>query len=125
VGHATIMDALTIKDLEVFYAVGVTEEERSHPQRLLLSLEIPHDFTAAAAGDSLGETVDYFALSQRLLRFGDGCHWQLIETLASDLAKMVLEDFPARTVTVEVKKFAVPQARYVSVVLTRKRNGSA
>lgn len=115
------MDTIIIKDLEVFYHVGVPDAERATAQRLLLTLEIAHDFSGAVAGDDLARTVDYEALCQRLLRFGEGCHWHLIETLAADIAGMVLEDYPARSVMVEVKKFCIPQARHVLVRLTRAR----
>jgi 7,8-dihydroneopterin aldolase/epimerase/oxygenase len=113
------MDSIIISDLEVFYQVGVTEEERARPQRLLLSLELAHDFKAAAASDNLSETIDYYAIAQRLLRFGEGCHWELIETLASDIAAMILDEFRPRSITLEVKKFALPQAHHVAVKLTR------
>lgn len=115
------MDTITIRDLEVFYCVGVPDEERARPQRLLITIEMEHDFTSAVAGDDLGWTIDYFAVSQRILKFGEGVHWKLIETLATDLAQMVIEDFQARTVSVEVKKFIIPQARYVSVRVRRTR----
>jgi len=113
------MDHILISDLEVFYQVGVTEEERATPQRLLLTLDLAHDFKSATASDNLADTIDYFAVSQRLLRFGEGCHWELIETLAVDIARMILEEFRPRSVTVEVKKFAVPQANHVAVRVTR------
>jgi dihydroneopterin aldolase len=115
------MDTITISDLEVFYQVGVTAQERSQPQRLLVTVELIHDFTSAAARDDLAETIDYFAVSQRLLRFGDGCHWELIETLATGIAAMIIDEFGARTVSVEVKKFVIPQAQYVSVRVARER----
>jgi dihydroneopterin aldolase len=76
------MDKIKITDLEVFYQVGVADEERAKPQRLLVSVEMEHDFRTAISRDNLAETLDYFAISQRLLRFGEDCHWQLIETLA-------------------------------------------
>ena len=115
------MDTITISDLEVFYQVGITEEERSRPQRLLVTVEMTHDFTAAAARDNLAETIDYFAVSQRLLRFGDGCHWELIETLGAEVAAMVLDEFGPKTVAVEVKKFVISNANYVSVKLLRAK----
>lgn len=115
------MDTITIRNLEVHYCVGVPDEERARAQRLLVSIEIEHDFQAATASDDLGETIDYFAVSQRVLRFGDGAHWKLIETLAADLAQMVVEDFRARRVTVEVRKFIIPQAEHVAVRVTRPR----
>lgn len=113
------MDTIKITDLEVFYQVGVTEDERARAQRLLLSIEMTHDFTSAISRDDLADTIDYHAISQRLLRFGEDCHWQLIETLAADIAAMILEDFKPASVSVEVKKFVIPQAAHVSVRLTR------
>ena len=113
------MDTITIRDLEVFYCVGVPDEERAKPQRLLISVEIQHDFSAAASADELGGTIDYFAVSQRLLKFGEGVHWKLIETLAVDIAQLILEEFQPRSVKIEVKKFIIPQASWVSVTVLR------
>jgi 7,8-dihydroneopterin aldolase/epimerase/oxygenase len=114
------MDKITICDLEVFYHVGVTAEERAQPQRLLLTLEVAHDFSAAQASARLADTIDYAAITQRLLHFGRGRQWELIETLAGDIATLILDEFKPRAVAVEVKKFILPQTRYVSVSLTRK-----
>ncbi|MBI5386746.1 MAG: dihydroneopterin aldolase [Verrucomicrobia bacterium] len=112
------MDRITLCDLEVFYRVGVTEAERAQPQRLLLTVEMEHDLAPAAASDRLADTIDYFAVTQRLLRLGEGRHWELIEAVAGDIAQLVLRDFRAQRVSVEVKKFVLPQARYVSVHLS-------
>ena len=113
------MDKITICDLEVQYRVGVTEAERAQPQRLLLTLEIERDLAAAAGSDNLADTIDYDSVARRLLQFGDDCHWELIETVANEIAQMVREDYKAGRVTVEVKKFVIPQARYVSVRMVR------
>lgn len=113
------MDTIIIKDLEVHYCVGVPDEERAQPQRLLLTVEMQHDFGSAVGEDELADTIDYHAVSQRLLRFGDGVHWKLIETLAVDIAQMILEEFQPAAVTIEVKKFILPEARHVGVRVTR------
>ncbi len=116
------MDTISLTDLEVHYRVGVPDAERAQPQRLLLTVEMQHDFTRAAASDDLRETIDYYAVSRRLLAFGEGRSWKLIEKLAADIAAVVLADFGATAVTVEVKKFIIPEARHVSVRLTRHRS---
>jgi len=116
-------DTIIISDLEAFYHVGTTEAERAKPQRLLFTVELSHDFKSAANTDNLGETIDYDAVSKRLLHFGEGCHWELIETLAVDLASMILEEFSPKAVSVEVKKFVIPQARYVAVKVSRPLSG--
>ncbi len=114
------MAKISIVDLEVHYRVGVPDEERARPQRLLLTVDMESDFSRAAKTDSIADTIDYFAVSQRLLKFGEGRSWKLIEKLAADIADMIMADFHPAIVTVEVKKFAIPQANHVSVTLTKK-----
>jgi len=112
---------ISIVDLEVFYHVGVPDAERAHPQRLLLTLELEVDFAAAARTDAIGDTADYFAVTQRLLKFGDGRSWKLIEKLASDIGAAILEEFKVSRLSIEVKKFIIPEARYVSVAMDCRR----
>jgi dihydroneopterin aldolase len=116
------MSRISIVDLEVFYRVGVPDAERARPQRLLLTIELESDFSAAAKTDSIADTIDYFAVSQRLLKFGDGKSWKLIEKLAADIADLILSEFNPQSISVEVKKFPISQARHVGVILTKKRN---
>ena len=115
------MSHISIIGLEVFYRVGVPDAERAQPQRLLLTVEMASDFSAAARSDGIADTIDYFAVTQRLLKFGEGREWKLIEKLAADIADTVLAEFKPLSVSVEVKKFIIPEARYVSVSLTRVR----
>ena len=109
------MSKISIVDLEVAYHVGVPDEERAHAQRLLLTLELESDFTAAARTDAITNTVDYFAVTQCLLKFGEGRSWKLIEKLAADIGAAVMSEFNVSGLSIEVKKFIIPQARYVSV----------
>jgi len=113
------MDSIQIADFEVYYRVGVPDAERATPQRLLITVEMFLDFAAAAAGDDLTQTINYFEVCQRLSEFGRNREWKLIEKLGSDLSEMILRDFRPASVTVEVKKFIIPQARFVSVRLAR------
>jgi len=116
------MSQISIVDLEVFYRVGVPDEERAQPQRLLLTVEMESDFSAAAKSDGIADTIDYFAVTQQLLKFGDGKSWRLIEKLAAEIADTILAEFKPAGVAVEVKKFVIPQARYVAVSLSKMRN---
>ena len=84
------VDTITLADLEVWYQIGVPDEERARPQRLHLTIQLHLDVRPAAAHDDLSATINYFALSQRLLAFGHGRSWKLVETLATDKAKFVL-----------------------------------
>ena len=115
------MNKIIIKDLEVFYHVGVPDEERATPQRLLITVEIEHDFSEAAKTDDLTKTINYFAVTQRLLKFGEGRNWKLIEKLGADIATTVIQEFQADAVTVEIKKFIIPQAQFVGVKMSRRK----
>jgi dihydroneopterin aldolase len=114
-------DTIIISELAVSCHVGVSDAERSEPQRLLVTLELTHDLAGAARTDDLAQTIDYYAVAQRLLHFGEGRSWKLIEKLAADLAEMVLREFGPKSVKVEVKKMAVPEASFVAVRLSRER----
>jgi dihydroneopterin aldolase len=109
------MFTVRLVDLEVFYRVGVPEAERAQPQRLMVSVEMDVDAAAAAQSDELADTIDYYRVSQDILGFGDGRSWKLLETLCADLAELVLGRHQPRGVRIEVKKFIIPEARYVSV----------
>jgi dihydroneopterin aldolase len=113
------MDQIIIKDFEVFMRIGVPAAERSKPQRLLLTIEMDHDFAAVATHDRLQETINYHAVTVRLAALGRRRNWKLIETLAVDMAEMILREFKPKRVSVEIKKFILTQTRHVSVRVTR------
>ena len=113
------LDKISIKELTVSYHVGVSEAERIEPQRLLVTVEMMGDFAAAALTDDLSKTIDYYAVSCRLLGFGEGRSWRLIEKLAVDIAEMILGEFQPRSVSVGIKKFIITEARYIEVFITR------
>jgi len=115
------MSKIAIVDLEVNYCVGVSDEEREKPQRLLLTVEVEFDFTAASLSDRIEKTIDYQEIVQDLLTYGEGRSWKLLEKLVANIADRVLTHYRPQSVTVEAKKFAIPQARYVSATQTRTR----
>ena len=115
------MARISIVDLEVFYSIGVTEEERSKPQRLLITVHLDYDSTAAILSDRVEKTINYFEVSQELQKYGEGKSWKLLEKLVANVAEHILVKFRPQAVGVEIKKFVIPQASYVSVSLSRSR----
>ena len=116
-------DLIRVVDLEVFARVGVPDEERREAQRLLISLEMSVSSISHAAGtDNLARTINYFDVAQHVKAFAAERARKLIETLAEELAAELLKSFPIKTVTLEIKKFVLPDARYVSVQIERERH---
>lgn len=101
--------------------MGVSDEERAKPQRLLVSVDITFDFSVAAVSDRITKTIDYAEVADKLLNFGEKRSWKLLEKLAANIADYVLAEFKPQQVTAEVKKFSIPQAHHVSVIWTSKR----
>src|SRR5215468_796144 len=112
---------IRIADLEVFYHIGVSEAERAQPQRLLVTIDIDFDFSSAGLSDRIERTIDYNELVQDLLKYGEGRSWKLLEKLVTNIADMILAEYRPQAVMVEVKKFVIPQAQYVSVSLSKSR----
>src|SRR5258708_5120922 len=115
------MSRINIEDLEVSYCVGVMDEERAKPQRLLLTVCMDFDFSSASVSDRIEKTINYQEVADDLLKMGEGRSWKLIEKLASNIADLVLSEYKPQAIMVEVKKFSIPQAKHVSVSLTRTR----
>jgi dihydroneopterin aldolase len=112
-------DEIHIEQLEVFARIGVPEEERANPQRLTVSISFwPYQQTSDLA-DHIQRTVNYSALAEETTNFVRDQSVSLIETLADRLASHLLKNFPIQKVTIELRKFALPDARYVSVTVTR------
>jgi 7,8-dihydroneopterin aldolase/epimerase/oxygenase len=116
------MSRIAIVDLEVFYCVGVTDEERAKPQRLLLTIDMSYDFSSASVSDRIEKTINYQKVAEDLLQFGANRSWKLLEKLVANVAEMILNEYRPQAVLVEAKKFSIPQARYVAVSLTRTRS---
>jgi FolB domain-containing protein len=115
------MARIAIVDLEVHYCIGVTDQERAQPQKLLLTVEMNVDSTAAALTDRVEKTINYQKVADDLLQFGRARSWRLLEKLVSNIADHILAEYSPDSVLVEAKKFVIPQARHVAVSTTRGR----
>ena len=109
------MSKITIVDLEVHYCVGISDEERAKPQRLLLTVDMSLDFSSASVSDRIERTINYQTVAEDLLKFGEGRSWKLLEKLVAKVAERILTEYKPQSVMVEVKKFSIPQARFISV----------
>jgi dihydroneopterin aldolase len=113
-------DLIRVVDLEVFAHIGVPHAERQTAQRLLISLELATDsFSHAAGTDNLAWTVNYADVVEHVKELTAKRERKLLERLAEELAMDLLKSFPIRKITVEIKKFVLPDTRYVSVKIER------
>ena len=112
-------DEIRIEQLEISARIGVPEEERVTPQRLTINISFwPYHQTRDLA-DNIHNAVNYSVVADETKGFVRGQSVNLIETLADQVAAHLLKTFPIQKVTVEVRKFALPDAKYVSATVTR------
>ncbi|MBI2311858.1 MAG: dihydroneopterin aldolase [Betaproteobacteria bacterium] len=116
------MDIIFIRDLAVEAAVGIYDHERISPQALQINLQIALPSRKACATDEIGDTIDYGAVTESIRRMLGQRRFNLVETLAERVARLLIEDFGAPWVQVEVAKGpVVPGVRQVGVVIERIR----
>jgi dihydroneopterin aldolase len=112
-------DEVHIEQLEVSARVGVPEQERANLQRLTVSISFWPYQDIRDLADNIDQTVNYSAVAEETKSFVRDQSVNLIETLADRLAAYLLKTFPIQKVMVELRKFPLQDAKYVSATVTR------
>ena len=114
-------DFIRLAELELSTRIGVPDEERLHPQRLTLNLTLELDANPRALNDSIENTVDYFVVARTLQKLARDRPRKLIETLAEEIATASLAFLGVNAVSVELRKYILPDTAYVAVGIRRER----
>ena len=69
--------------------------------------------------DHIDRAVNYSAVAEETKNFVRDQYCSLLETLADRLANHLVTSFPIQKVRIELRKFALQDAKYVSVTVTR------
>ena len=112
-------DEIHIEQLDVFTHVGVPEEERAKPQKLTVSISFWPNQQTSDLADHIERTVNYSTVAEETKNFLRDQSVSLIETLAERLASHLLKNFPIQKLTIELRKFVLRDAKYVSITVTR------
>lgn len=119
--RATEPDTIHIEELELSARIGVPEEERAKPQRLTVSITMWPSSDFDQLRDELAKTVNYAAVCGEVKRLVANRTDKLIETMAAAIVSRLLMVFPLARVRVELRKFILPDVKFVAVTLTRDR----
>lgn len=114
------MDIIYVRGLEVKTVIGVYDWEREIRQPVTIDLDLGTDMREAAGSDDHRHVVDYRSVCLRVTEFIEACELQLLESLAEQIAQLVLEEFSVAWIRVRVgKPAAITGAREVGVVIER------
>ena len=115
-------DAIVITGLKSHGFHGVLDFEKASGQDFIVDLELRVDLVSAATSDSLEKTVDYAVISNRVIALIEGEPFDLIETLAHEIAKSCLEFDMVESAKVTVHKPQAPiAATFTDVAVTIER----
>jgi dihydroneopterin aldolase len=118
-------DRVLIEGLEVRTVIGIYDWEREIRQTVRLDLEMAWDISQAAKSDDIADTLDYKAVSKRLIAFIESSSFGLIEALAEQCAQIVLNEFAVPWLRLKLSKpGAVRGSENVAVLIERSRQSS-
>ena len=118
-------DTIFLHDLRIKTVVGIWEWERKIRQTVSIDLEMGADIRKAAKTDRIEDTLDYKQIAKRVQQFVEESSFQLVETLAENIATVVLAEFEVPWIVVKVNKpGAIRGSRDVGVVIRRDRADS-
>lgn len=118
-------DIIFIEGLEIETIIGVYEHERDIKQKVVLDIEMTLPESDAASSDDLRHTVDYDAVSKLVTSYVIDTQYQLIESLAEQVASLVLGAFAADSLKLKLSKpGAVKNAKSVGLIIQRSVDGN-
>ncbi len=116
-------DKVFIKNLVLPCIVGVTKEERTEKQNVIIDIEIFCDLSQAGKTDDLNKSISYSEVQEQVTSAVAKGEFKLLESLAKTVASLILKNSLASQVTVAVKKEKYGKKPVMGIEITRDRNG--
>jgi dihydroneopterin aldolase len=115
-------DRIYLRDLRTETIIGIYDWERKIRQTVSFDFEFPTDIRRAAKTDKIEDTLNYKSVAKRVLAFVEASEYHLVETLAEEVARLILKEFSVEWVKVNLNKpGAVRGSRDVGVTIERSR----
>lgn len=116
------MDKVLITDLSARGIIGINDWEREKPQEILINITLYADLRRAGRTDKIADCVNYRTVAKKAQQHAETAQRLTVEALASDIARLCLEEPAVQKVVVRVEKpAAVRFARRVGVEIERTR----
>ncbi len=115
------MEKLFIRELAIPALIGVFDSEKITPQTLFIDLEIAVDAGKAALSDDIRATIDYSAIYHYLQEYIPTTRFQLLETLAVNIAESLIKNYRLQwlRLTVTKKPGDMPNIAGAGIIIER------
>ncbi len=115
-------DTILIKDLLIQGVIGINDWEREIVQDILINITLDFDLTKSGKSDSIEDTLNYKTLTKMIIKYVEDSSHYLVETLATEIAKICVLNFNPSKVKVRVEKpGALRFAKSVGVEIERSK----
>jgi phosphoglycolate phosphatase len=122
-GSPAAPDVIEIRKLALTVHIGVPDEERAASQEVHATLRMTPRRGFGNLDDDLERTVDYHQVAMEIEQLAAARPRRLIETLAVEIAELLLSRHPLSRVAVFIEKRILPQTECVAVHVERSRQG--
>ncbi len=99
-----IDDYIHLTGLKIRCIIGIFKWERKQKQNILIDLKFPCDIRSAAQTDKIEDAIDYKRIAKNTILFVEKSSYQLIETLAEELSRYLMEKFCLPEIFLKVSK---------------------
>ena len=116
------MATIRITNLRLRAVIGINDWERDIKQDVVINVTMEFDADRAAKSDNIKDTVDYKAITKKIIKLVEGSQFFLLEALADRILTIAMEDRKVLSAAVRVDKpQALRFADSVSVELNKQR----
>ncbi|MFH1686471.1 MAG: dihydroneopterin aldolase [bacterium] len=117
-------DVIRLNNMSFYGYHGVSAAERETGRQFEVDCELEVDLADAARSDRLADTIDYSQVYDVVRDVVQGKAYSLVESLAADMAKSILERFAVYRVTLRIRKLHPPlngPIKSIEVELSRQQ----
>lgn len=116
------MDIVYINGLRAETIIGIHPQEREQRREVVIDLELGCDTTRPARSDKISYALDYEKISAHVVALVERSEFQLVETLAEAIARLLTRDHNVPWLRLRLSKpGAVAEADDVGVIIERDR----
>ena len=116
-------DKILIRQLKIDAIIGIHDWEKQQTQPLLFDMDLSFDCHPAACSDDIKDALDYFEVCRQVTEYVASSSFELIETLAEQVAALVLQRFSCKKIKLTLfKPEAIANTQSVGIRIIRKAN---
>jgi len=114
-------DTIAIRKATFWGKIGITPEERSRKQPLVIDVELETDIQKCASSDNVEDTINYAQVCSLVKELVEEKEYNTVEAIIEKIAEGILRVFSPSKVRLCIKKpHALSRAEYPEVFIERR-----